>query len=90
VWAMVRSRRTGTFDALEPVASIRDQRWDDRTAAQVERGLDAVSTGGPETVRRLLEEIADRTGADELLATGATYDRTALTCSDACLAALLA
>jgi luciferase family oxidoreductase group 1 len=90
VWAMVRSRRTGTFGPLEPVAGIRGQRWDDRTAAQVERGLDAVPTGGPQTVRRLLEEITDRTGADELLATGATYDRTALTCSDACLAALLA
>jgi len=90
VWAMVRSRRTGTFDALEPVATIRDQRWDGQTAARVEHGLDAVIAGGPETVRRLLEEITDRTGADELLATGATYDRAALTDSDACLAALLA
>jgi luciferase family oxidoreductase group 1 len=90
VWAMVRSRRTGTFDALEPVTAIRDQRWDDQTAARVERGLDAVTAGSPTTVRRRLEETADRTGADELLATGATYDRAALADSDACLAALLA
>ena len=90
VWAMVRSRRTGTFHALEPVATIRDQRWDGQTAARVERGLDALTTGGPETVRRLLEEITDLTGADELLATGATYDRAALTDSDGRLAALLA
>ena len=90
VWAMVRSRSTGTFDALEPVATIRDQRWDGQTAARVERGLDAVTTGSAERVRRLLEQIVDRTGADELLATGATYDRAALTDSDARLAALLA
>ncbi len=90
VWAMVRSRRTGVFDVLEPVAAIRDQRWDDRVAGRVEQGLDAVTTGSPETVRRRLEQLADRTGADELLATGATYDRAALADSDASLAALLA
>jgi luciferase family oxidoreductase group 1 len=90
VWAMVHSRRTGVFDALEPVATIRDQRWDDRLAGRVEYGLDAVTTGSPETVRRRLEQLADRSGADELLASGATYDRAALADSDASLAALLA
>ncbi|SHN57490.1 luciferase family oxidoreductase, group 1 [Geodermatophilus obscurus] len=90
VWAMVRSRRTGVFDVLEPVAAIRDQRWDDRLADRIQHGLDAVPTGSPETVRRRLEQLADRTGADELLATGATYDRGALADSDASLAALLA
>src|SRR4029453_5506939 len=30
VWAMVRPRRTGVFESLEPVADIRDQRWDDQ------------------------------------------------------------
>ena len=87
---MVRSRRTGVFDVLEPVATIRDQRWDDRVTGRVEQGLDAVTTGSRETVRRRLEQIADCTGADELLATGATYDRAALAGSDASLAALLA
>jgi len=41
-------------------------------------------------VRRRLEALADRIGADELLASGATYDRAALAASDASLAALLA
>jgi hypothetical protein len=41
-------------------------------------------------VRRRLEETADRAGADELLATGATHDRAALADYDASLAALLA
>ncbi len=90
VWAMVRSRRTGVFDVLEPVAAIRARRWDDQDALRVEHGLDAVTAGSPATVRRRLEQLADRTGADELLAGGATYDRAALAASDASLAALLA
>jgi luciferase family oxidoreductase group 1 len=90
VWAVVRSRRTGVFDVLEPVAAIRDRRWDDQDADRVERGLDAVTAGSSATVRRRLEQLADRTGADELLASGATYDRAALAASDASLAALLA
>jgi hypothetical protein len=40
-------------------------------------------------VRRRLEQLADRTRADELLVSGATYDRAALAASDASLAALL-
>jgi len=89
VWAMVRSRRTGVFDALEPVAAIRDRRWDDQDADRVARGLDAVVAGRPETVRRRIEQLVERTGADELLAGGVTYDRAALAASDASLAALL-
>lgn len=89
VWAMVRSRRTGVFGPLEPVATVHDQRWDDQDAERVARGLDAVTAGSPETVRRRLERLADRTGADELLGSGATYDRAALTASDASLASLL-
>jgi alkanesulfonate monooxygenase SsuD/methylene tetrahydromethanopterin reductase-like flavin-dependent oxidoreductase (luciferase family) len=87
---MVRSRRTGVFTCLEPVAAIRAQRWESQDADRVARGLDAVTAGSPATVRRRLEALADRTGADELLTSGATYDRAALAASDASLAALLA
>ena len=89
VWAMVRSRRTGVFGPLEPAGAIRGQRWDGQDADRVARGLDDVTAGGPATVRRRLEQLADRTGADELLVSGATYDRAALAVSDASLAALL-
>ncbi|MGY1827973.1 MULTISPECIES: MsnO8 family LLM class oxidoreductase [unclassified Blastococcus] len=89
VWAMARSRRTGVFDALEPVAAIRDRRWDDLDARRVEQGLAAVTAGRPATVRRRLEQLAERTGADELLASGSTHDRAALAASDAALASLL-
>ncbi|GAB2861212.1 MsnO8 family LLM class oxidoreductase [Nocardioides pacificus] len=89
VWAMVQSRRTGLFEALEPVAAIRGQQHSDRVAELVERGLDGVTAGTRETVRRRLERLADRTGADELLASSSTYDRAALAASDAALADLL-
>jgi hypothetical protein len=87
---MVRSQRTGVFPSLEPPAAIREQRWDDQDAGRVARGLDAVTAGGPATVRRRLEQLGEGTGADGLLARGATYDRAALAVSDASLAALLA
>ena len=90
VWAMVRSQRTGVFNWLEPVAAIRARCWDARDADRVARGLNAVTAGSPATVRRRLEALADRTGADELFNSGATYDRAALAASDASLAALLA
>ncbi|WP_101524807.1 MsnO8 family LLM class oxidoreductase [Nocardioides houyundeii] len=89
VWAMVQSRRTGVFEALEPVSAIRERRLAGRVQELVERGLDGVAAGAPATVRRRLERIADLTGADELLASGSTYDRQALVASDAALAALL-
>ena len=90
VWAMVDSRRTGVFGPLETVAAIRGRPWDDQVAGRVERGLDAVAAGSPATVRRRLEQLAERTGADELLSTASTHDRAALAGSDASLAALLA
>ncbi|MGY1815726.1 MsnO8 family LLM class oxidoreductase [Blastococcus sp. SYSU D00820] len=89
-WAVVASRRTGLFAALEPPAAIRARGWDEQTAVRVEQGLAGVAAGSPATVRRRLEQLAERTGADELLASGATYDRAALAASDAALAALLA
>ncbi|MBC9735162.1 MsnO8 family LLM class oxidoreductase [Nocardioides marmotae] len=90
VWAMVRSRRTGVFGPLEPVVDIRAQRWDAQDAARLERGLDAVVAGSAGTVRRRLEELVERTGADELLVSGSTHDRDALAASDAAVRALVA
>nr|WP_216653938.1 MsnO8 family LLM class oxidoreductase [Nocardioides sp. zg-DK7169] len=92
VWAMAQSRRTGVFDALEPVATIHDRLAEDRAGRlreRVEQGLDAVTAGSPATVRRRVEGLAERTRADELLVSGATHDRDALGASDAAVAALL-
>lgn len=92
VWAMAQSRRTGLFDALEPVNAIRDQlrsgQVSDRHRDRVEAGLDRVTAGSEQTVRRRLEQLVERSGADELLASGSTFDREALATSDAALASL--
>lgn len=94
VWAMAQSRRTGVFEALEPVAEIRAQMSGEtpggsRMVGRVERGLASAMAGSPETVRRRLEQVVARTDADEILATGATYDREALAASDAAVAELI-
>jgi len=88
-WAMARSRETGAFPPLEPVAAIHDA----ARSAQVQRRVDAslarALAGSPATVRRRLERLVERTGADEVLSSASTYDRDALLASDRLLAELL-
>ncbi len=88
-WAMARSRQTGLFPALEPLSSIRSQPMTARMANQVEAHLAGMVWGTRRSVAERLEQLAERTGADEILASGATYDRDALHASDAELASLL-
>ncbi|MGA6206607.1 MsnO8 family LLM class oxidoreductase [Nocardia testacea] len=87
-WAMARSRSTGVFPPLEPVAESAS--WTDQTRRRVEAAVRRAVAGTPETVRRRIEQLADRTGAVELLATTSTYDRAALAASDAALARIIA
>ena len=89
-WAMARSRQTGEFPPLEPVAAIRDARWPDQVRRRVESSLDHAVAGGRDTVRRALERLADRTGADELMTSTSTHDRDALLASDGLLRELVA
>jgi luciferase family oxidoreductase group 1 len=84
-WAMARSRQTGEFPPLEPVASIRAQSWSPQLTKRVETSLDRAVAGSPATVRRRLADLAARTGADELMASTSTYDRDDLMASDALL-----
>lgn len=81
-WAMAMSRRTGEFPPLQPVPAIRSVPWPAQVERRVEESLDRAVAGSPETVRRRLERLAERTGADELLASTSTYDRDALLASD--------
>jgi luciferase family oxidoreductase group 1 len=89
-WAMARSRQTGEFPPLEPVRHIRDQDWTPQVRQRVEQTLDRAVAGGPQTVRRALERLAQQSRADELLASTSTYDRTALLASDEALRAIVA
>jgi luciferase family oxidoreductase group 1 len=89
-WAMAQSRRTGEFPALQPVSSIHDEHWPTQVRTRVEAALDRAVTGGPARVRRRVEELVERTGADELLASTSTYDTEALRESDQLLRDLVA
>lgn len=84
-WAMARSRQTGEFPPLESVADLRRQDWTSQVRNRVEASLDRAVAGSPQTVRRALEELSERSGADELLASTSTYDREALFASDRAL-----
>lgn len=88
-WAMARSRQTGEFGALEPISAIRDQAWSNQVRERVEAHLARTTAGSPETVRRRLDQLAETTGADELLAFTSTYDRDAQLASDAALAEIM-
>jgi luciferase family oxidoreductase group 1 len=88
-WAMARARTTGTFPPLQPVAEVKatamtatQRRYAERTAAMAVAGT-------ADRVAARLAELAERTGADELVASGSTSDRAALAASDAALARLL-
>lgn len=88
-WAMAQSRRTGVFEPLESPAAIRAQEWPEQVRRRVEASLEQAVAGDAGTVRRTLEELAERTGADELLASTSTWDRDALRAADAALRALV-
>lgn len=89
-WAMAQARRTGEFPPLQPVADIRAEHWPTQVRERVEASLDRAVAGGPARVRRLVEELVERTGADELMASTSTYDTGALRESDRLLRDLVA
>ncbi|WP_051109406.1 MsnO8 family LLM class oxidoreductase [Promicromonospora sukumoe] len=84
-WAMARSRQTGEFGPLEPVAAIRAQRWTSQVRDRVEGYLAQGAVGSPATVRGHLGRLVEVTGAEEVLAFSSTYDREAQAASDAAL-----
>ena len=89
-WAMARSRREGEFPALEPASSIDETRWTPRTRDRIESSLDATILGTAEQVRPRLDELIERTGADEVMASTSTFDRAELFAADAAFAQLSA
>ncbi|QCB94493.1 MsnO8 family LLM class oxidoreductase [Cellulomonas shaoxiangyii] len=87
-WAMARSRTTGVFPPLEPVAAVRAAARTPRQQGYLEQTAAAAIAGTQAHVERRLAELLDRTGAAELVAAGSTFDRAALAASDDALAAL--
>ncbi|TCK20148.1 MsnO8 family LLM class oxidoreductase [Pseudonocardia endophytica] len=86
-WALAAARTTGEFPPLEPPDPGR--RTTERQRAVVDRALERTIVGDEDTVAERLDELVERTGADELLVTSSTWDGDALAESDARLAAVL-
>jgi luciferase family oxidoreductase group 1 len=87
-WALAYARTHGEFPPLEPPEP--DRVMSSRQRAVVEASLAATVHGDPHTVSDRLQRLLDRTGADELLVSGSTFDRAALRDSDVRLAELVA
>ncbi|CCQ15259.1 putative alkanal monooxygenase [Rhodococcus sp. AW25M09] len=87
-WAMARSRREGEFPPLEPPSHIETAQWTPQTRNRIEVSLESTILGTAEQVRPRLEELIERTGADEIMASTSTYDRAELFDADAAFAQL--
>jgi alkanesulfonate monooxygenase SsuD/methylene tetrahydromethanopterin reductase-like flavin-dependent oxidoreductase (luciferase family) len=88
-WAMAQARTTGVFPPLQPVAQVRATSMTATQRRHAERTAALAVAGTPGQVAARLAELAERTGAAELVASGSTYDRAALAASDEALARLL-
>ena len=68
--------RRGRPGKLPPPVEDMDSRIDPRGRAMLNDALACAVHGGPDTVRRGLQALVDRTGADELIITSNVYDHT--------------
>ncbi|HEY1186261.1 MAG TPA: MsnO8 family LLM class oxidoreductase, partial [Gemmata sp.] len=67
----------GTPDLLPPPVASMDRLWLPHERAHVERMTRCSAVGGPEAVRRWLEQFVAETRADELILAGQIYDHAA-------------
>lgn len=81
-YALAESSRTGEFPPLVPAAEIRGLSLNDRTARRIDSFVASAMYGTAIEVKQHLSDLAERTGADELLASTSTFDRAALEHSD--------
>jgi luciferase family oxidoreductase group 1 len=69
-----RALGTGRLGPMPTPAETAAHAWTDQERALVAGRQAAQAVGGPETVGRVLDELLERTGADELMVTTSTYD----------------
>ncbi|WNG47334.1 LLM class flavin-dependent oxidoreductase [Archangium minus] len=69
--------RRGQPGPLQPPVDSMEGRWSEMEKAGVEHALSWSVIGSPETVRRGLADILERTGADEVMVTAQIYDHAA-------------
>ncbi|MEU6223213.1 LLM class flavin-dependent oxidoreductase [Streptomyces sp. NPDC047042] len=87
-WSMAYSRTHGTFPPLPPADQVESRTMTAKERGFYESGLVGQLAGTPDEVAHELETVLKETGAQELLVTTSTYDRTALLDSYQRLAAL--
>jgi luciferase family oxidoreductase group 1 len=69
--------RRGDPTPLNPPVDSMDGRWSEAEAAMVRAAQRETVVGSPATVRRGLEDLVERTGADEIIATAQVFDHAA-------------
>ncbi|THA37486.1 LLM class flavin-dependent oxidoreductase [Streptomyces sp. A1547] len=77
-WSLAYSRTRGSFPPLRPAQEIEAMAMTPKERELYEGGLAGHIHGTEEQVAAQLAEVAELTGADELLVTTSTYDRVAL------------
>lgn len=77
-WALAHSRTRGSFPPLRPAQEIEALEMTPKERELYEGALAYHLHGTEDQVAARLSEVAEQTGADELLVTTSTYDRTAL------------
>lgn len=77
-WAMAYSRTHGVFPPLAPAPEIEAREMTEKERGFYERGLRGQLYGTEDEVAAALDELIERSGADEVLVTTSTYDREAL------------
>lgn len=88
-WALAVSRTRGEFPPLESPASVKREILTGRQQMLIDETLSGAVYGTEQDVAAGLQQLVDRTGADELLATGSGFHPDAQADSDARLAGLL-
>lgn len=77
-WSLAHSRTHGVFPPLAPAQRIEARTMTEKERRLYENGLRGHLHGTEEEVVTELETVLGQTGADEVLVTTSTYDRTAL------------
>ncbi|MFF8945662.1 LLM class flavin-dependent oxidoreductase [Streptomyces sp. NPDC014864] len=77
-WSMAHARTHGTFPPLPPADRVESLPMTAKERGRYESGLAGQLAGTEEQVAHELETVLKETGAQELLVTTSTYDRTAL------------
>ncbi|MZE73112.1 LLM class flavin-dependent oxidoreductase [Streptomyces sp. SID5789] len=77
-WSMAHARTRGTFPPLPPAEEVEPRTMTAKERDLYESGLAGHIAGTEEQVAEALQTLVEETGAQEVLVTTSTYDRTAL------------